>query len=326
MIEVKDPVYGAFGIKEPVLIELMNSKPVQRLKGITQLGVPEKYNKFSDFSRYEHSIGVMLLLRKLGASIEEQIAGLLHDVSHTAFSHIADRIWGDPKKEDFQDNNHWKIIKDSEIPQILQKYGFDAKRISELEAFTLLDKDIPELCADRIDYSLREGHYWAHPEAIGEILDNLTVKNNQIVLKTRKSAELFAKLFLKLQREHWGSDDGIIRHKIFSEVLKNAMEKNIISKADFLKDDNAILEVIENSNNEFIAKGLKFLSENKLIIHGGKTGDVSYKKFRYIDPLYLEGDELKRLSETSQEFNESLREAREQNQRGVKIQISTLLE
>jgi HD superfamily phosphohydrolase len=34
----------------------------------------------------------MLLVRRLGASLEEQIAALLHDVSHTAFSHVIDSV------------------------------------------------------------------------------------------------------------------------------------------------------------------------------------------------------------------------------------------
>ena len=39
---------------------------------------------------FEHSLGVYLLLRRLGADRREQVAGLLHDISHTAFSHAVD--------------------------------------------------------------------------------------------------------------------------------------------------------------------------------------------------------------------------------------------
>ena len=37
-LEINDRVYGKIVIDEPVLIELINSKPVQRLKGINQAG------------------------------------------------------------------------------------------------------------------------------------------------------------------------------------------------------------------------------------------------------------------------------------------------
>ena len=37
---------------------------------------------------YKEYICADTILRKNGASLEEQIAGLLHDVSHTVFSHF----------------------------------------------------------------------------------------------------------------------------------------------------------------------------------------------------------------------------------------------
>jgi len=158
-MEISDSLYGNFKISENVLEELVNGKSIQRLKGISQFGIPEGYFHRKNFSRYEHSIGVFLLLRKLNASLEEQIAGLLHDVSHTAFSHVIDWVLGDPTKEDYQDLNHLKIISNSEIPKILKKHSFDYERISQLESFPLLERESPSLCADRVDYSLREIHH-----------------------------------------------------------------------------------------------------------------------------------------------------------------------
>ena len=116
-MEIRDVIYGTFEIEEQVLVDLINSKPVQRLKTIEQQGLPEEYDIFPGYKRYEHSVGVMLLLKKLKASIEEQITGLLHDVSHTAFSHVVDWVMGDRVKEDFQDKVHQDIISNSEIPK-----------------------------------------------------------------------------------------------------------------------------------------------------------------------------------------------------------------
>ena len=170
---IKDNIYGEFEIEEPILIELINSKPVQRLKGIIQQVIPTRFQRFPWFTRYEHSIGVMLLLRKLGATIEEQVSGLLHDVSHTAFSHMIDMLLYNDLDENFQDKNHENIIKNSEIPKILENYNFDVNKISNPANFSLLEQPAPDLCADRVDYCLRDTYYWANPEKVNFCISNL---------------------------------------------------------------------------------------------------------------------------------------------------------
>ncbi len=119
---ISDSVYGKIKIESPVLLELIKSEPIQRLKGISQFGIPEEFYYLKNFSRYEHSIGVMILLKKLGADEKEQIAGLLHDVSHTAFSHVIDWVVGDGLTEDYQDKQHKKFIQSSSLTKILKKF------------------------------------------------------------------------------------------------------------------------------------------------------------------------------------------------------------
>ena len=85
-MKIEDRVYGEEEIREKVLVDLINCKSIQRLKGLAQFGLPDEYYHRNGFSRYEHSLGVLIFLRKFGTDLNEQIAGLLHDVSHTAFS------------------------------------------------------------------------------------------------------------------------------------------------------------------------------------------------------------------------------------------------
>ncbi len=82
-------LYGKFELSGDIE-ELINTNVFQRLKKIHQGGAIFLINPNINHTRFEHSIGVMLLIKNLGGSIEEQIAGLLHDISHTAFSHLID--------------------------------------------------------------------------------------------------------------------------------------------------------------------------------------------------------------------------------------------
>lgn len=78
-MRVTDHLYGTV-VVEDVLEELINSSLVQRLKGIYQGGASVLVNDTWNVRRYDHSIGVMLLIRRLGGRLEEQIAGLLRAV------------------------------------------------------------------------------------------------------------------------------------------------------------------------------------------------------------------------------------------------------
>ena len=94
-----DRVYGPCLIEDPFFLDLINSPCFQRLKRIRQAGPSALVYEFKTVTRYEHSLGVHILLSRLGADRREQVAGLLHDISHTAFSHAVDFVY-DSEEQD----------------------------------------------------------------------------------------------------------------------------------------------------------------------------------------------------------------------------------
>jgi uncharacterized protein len=300
-----DSAYGKEIIKEHALIELIDSKPVQRLKEITQYGIPDEYYHKVNYSRFEHSIGVFILLRRLGAGVEEQISGLLHDISHTAFSHVVDWAIGDPTKEDYQDNNHLNIIKNSEIPEILKKYGYDYEKISEVENYSLLESPAPGLCADRIDYTLRELN--KEGASVTNYLNNLINFNGQVAFKDKEIAKKFAYDYLKLQNEHWAGPQAKIRYYILGNILKFALDKGIIGYEDLYKTDKEVINQMILGNDDFIKENLELL-RGELVINQAKEneGIIIKKKFRYIDPEILIEGEIKKVSEVFSDYKKQL--------------------
>jgi HD superfamily phosphohydrolase len=310
---ISDKIYGKVKITAPVLVELIQSPAMQRLKKIAQHGLPNEYYHFKGGNRFEHCIGVMLLLRKLGASEEEQVAGLLHDVSHTAFSHVIDWVVGSGKTEDYQDEHHGEIINSPVISKILKKYGINVQRIADYHHyFPLLEKDIPDLCADRIDYSLRE---FFLPVA-KRSFKNLTVFDNQIVFTNHKSALEFSTNYLKRQMEHWGGYEAVVRYAILAKILKKALKSKIILINDFLKDDSYVINKMKKSNDKIFLETLLIL-RNKSLVNLNKGKVVAHKKFRHVDPLFLRGDVLVRLSSVDKKFKKELELARKENDKGI---------
>lgn len=311
---LEDKIYGRVEIDDPLLIELIGSRPLQRLKGIAQFGIPDKYYHLVNYYRFEHCVGVMILLKKMGGSLEEQIAGLLHDVSHTAFSHLLDWVVGDGATENYQDNQHKKFLDKSEIPDILRKAGLDPDRISDYHHFGLLEREIPDLCADRIDYALKEFPF----DIAKKCYRHLIVKENMIVFDNEETALLFARSFLDKQKTHWGGFEAVSRYTLFAEVLKIALRENIIEKGDFWQDDEFVINKLITSKNKVILDRLDIL-ENKSLEFLPKSDVVKHKKFRYVNPLFVKYGKPHRLSEVNSKFKQELDKARKENEQGILI-------
>lgn len=318
---IKDNIYGKTEIKEPVLRELLVSRPLLRLKDISQYGVPDKYYHLKGYSRYEHSIGVMFLLKKLGASIEEQVAGLLHDVSQTAFSHVADWVFDEGKngKEDFHHNLQERFVRQTPIGKILEKHDFSIERILNENNFSLLERKSPDLCADRVDYGLREFKYWCNSGVVENCVNDLINFNGEIVFRDQKSAFDFATNFLELQTKHWGGYEAVTRYYLFSYLLKLAMQKKIISQKYFLESETPIIRKIEDSKDEKIQQILTILKQKKLPKNGYLSGEKIIKKFRYVDPKVVIDGETARFAEINKNFCEILKHHKEINERGLFI-------
>lgn len=317
-----DRVYGKFEINEPVLKAFLKTSALLRLKNISQFGVPDRYFHRKGYSRYEHSLGVMLLLRKLGASLEEQLAGLLHDVSILAFSHVADWVFAEGMKgeEGYHDQLHGSFVKKTEIPKLLDKYGFSLERILEQNNFTLLERGIPDLCADRIDYSARQLKYYLSNQEISFCLGGLTNFNGEIIFLDKNAAFKFAHTFLILQTEFWGGEESSQRYYLFFQILKRALKTKILKREDFFKDEKYIMDEINKTNDVELVKYLKLLSgKNISNLWISKPKRKVFKKFRYIDPKVLKNGKLVRLSRLMPMYGKIIQEHRRINKVGVKI-------
>ena len=316
---VKDKIYGKVKIKEPILLELLKCPAILRLKKISQYGVPDKYYHFKNYSRYEHSVGVMLLLRKIGATLEEQVAGLLHDVSVLAFSHISDWVFavGRDGVEDYHDTIHEAFIRKTEVPKILDRFDFVLERILEKHNFSLLERSVPDLCADRVDYALREFKDWLNPKIVSSCIKGLVNYNSEMVFSDEKPALDFAVNFLELQTKHWGGYQAMMRYHLFSEALKIALDKKILSEKDFYKDEQFVLNKFEKSQDKIIKSILKILKNKELKGINSNSGKKIVKKFRYVDPKVISNGGLVRLSKLFPKFQTSIEKHREINKKGL---------
>ncbi|MGG0846882.1 HD domain-containing protein [Peribacillus simplex] len=296
---VSDSIYGKH-IVEGVLEELIVSKPLQRLKGIHQGGASYLVNEKWDATRFDHSIGVMLLIKSLGGSLEEQIAGLLHDVSHTAFSHVIDFVL-DCKDEDYHEKIYEHVIMESEIPLILKRYGYECEDIFQSK-WEFLEQPAPELCADRVDYTLRDMYQYGHItlESVHDFLNHVIIINGRMYLDNIESAEWFVETYYSEVIDFFMDPLNIYGYDILAKTLKLALANNLISLDDLLGTDEEVMSLLSSTEDHEVQNLLKRIHGNVKLKEDQLDYDIHLKnKVRLIDPSVIQGANLVRASNLS---------------------------
>ena len=179
-----DELYGKVEVTESVLLDLMASDAMQRTKRVSQHGITALLGITPPFSRFDHSVGAMLLVRRLGGAVEEQIAALLHDISHTAFSHVIDFVFDDHSGQSYHEERKEEVVANSDVPAILRRHDKDWHAFMDEDEFSILEQPSPALCADRLDYFLRDLEFLklANREEIRAAIESLKVVEGQIAV------------------------------------------------------------------------------------------------------------------------------------------------
>ena len=171
----RDPVHDIISWKdEPTLGRivgaLIDTREVQRLRHVRQLGLASLVFHGAEHSRFAHSLGVAHLARRMcdrvatdlepGDRVAIVAAALLHDVGHAPFSHVMERVF------DFHHEDYSAAIvldPDSEVNEVLADVDPSLpQRVADLLAgrWDHWGRAIvsSQLDADRGDYLLRDAH------------------------------------------------------------------------------------------------------------------------------------------------------------------------
>ncbi|MEH7383838.1 HD domain-containing protein [Bacillus sp. JJ1521] len=170
----KDPVHSYVHVQDQVIWELVATSEFQRLRRIRQLGTTYFTFHGAEHSRFNHSLGVYEIVRRIIDDVfrerpllneEERLlclcAALLHDLGHGPFSHSFEKVF----HYDHEEFTQAIIVGDTEVNRVLKQVGDDfPKKVAEVIAKTYKNKLVVSLIssqidADRMDYLLRDAYY-----------------------------------------------------------------------------------------------------------------------------------------------------------------------
>lgn len=324
-------IYGPISIKEDVIHDILESKAIIRLHQIDQHGPPAYILPFVSFSRFDHSLGVYTLLTLYNRPLPERAAGLLHDASHTVFSHLGDTLFAETDDHiNYQDEIHLSFLKKFGLDTVANKHKLDFNALDpEREEYTALEQKKPDLCADRIDYIIRTGLLFGFykKEDIKHLLSTLKFEKNKWFFTDIKEAERFAYLPLYFNLYFWGSAKNRLTYLLMAEIIKYGFHKKYFTKEDFhVLTDEEILIKLFDQDDPFVEVAFHKLNNIELYYEVLETPDKNSLhipvKFFGVDPLVQTQKGLKRLSEISPEFQKMFDYVREITREGLYIKIS----
>ncbi len=189
MRRVRDSIHDYIDLDE-LESSLVDTEPYQRLRWIKQLGSANLVYPGANHTRLEHSIGVSHLVKQMASQSDVpkdeiplvSIAGLLHDLGHSPYSHLADELpFGKDHVEVTQD-----IINSSQISDIFHDQGLDVNEICNLikgnhKYGSLISGDID---GDRLDYLMRDSHYTGVKTGVdtGRLVTKMSIADNELVI------------------------------------------------------------------------------------------------------------------------------------------------
>ena len=291
-----DRVYGSVAIEEPAILALIECPTFQRLKGVRQAGPSALAFPFKNVTRFEHSLGVFNLLRRLDADRREQVAGLLHDISHTAFSHAVDFIVSS-REQDHHEQLKPLMLNRPDLAGALGRLGYEPAEFYNDSIYPLLEQPLPWLCADRLDYFLRDGMACGavSPESAGRILHHLAVADARIVMTDVEAAREAVRLFEVMNRDWWASDTEAFIYNEFADALREAIKRGILHPDDLMTEDDLVLAKLDAADVPLIARKLASIRRFQPESVNGYAPRI-VPKARWLDPTVLTGQTVEQLS------------------------------
>lgn len=249
----KDPVHGYVHVRDQVIWDLIATKEFQRLRRIRQLGTTFLVFHGAEHSRFNHSLGVYEIVRRIVDDIfqgrpewdnSERLialcAALLHDVGHGPFSHAFENVFGTNHEE----YTRLVLLGDTEIHEVLSRVSRDfPERIAQVIDKNYTNQQVVSLIssqidADRMDYLQRDAYF------TGVSYGHFDMERILRVMRPRKDI-----IVIKASGMHAVEDYIMSRYQMYLQIYFHPVSRsaetilnNILKRAKCLSEDGYLFK------------------------------------------------------------------------------------
>lgn len=307
------------------LLKYIAAPEFQRLHGVSMdcggsfSGV---YNNRAYHSVFVHSIGVALLLWRFTHDKRQTLAGLLHDIANPAFKHTIDYMNGDAESQESIEERTSEIIRNSRvIMRQLKRDEIMAGEISDCKLFPLADNEIPNLAADRLEYSLSNGYFIYDAWTIDQVKrfsEDITVLHNENDIEEFGFQHLeVAKEFTKGVLNYFAiyhSDNDRANTQFLADILKSMMLHDYLTIDDlYTMSEREVVDWILSCGDKTLSEAFRNFQRATSVYSSNSAKKDRYctnvkAKVRYIVPL-VQGDSEtgdRRITELSKSISQAV--------------------
>lgn len=312
----------------PFLQRCAKTPPMQRLRqvgmncGCEYTSFP-RFAEIGSYSRYEHSLGVALIIWHFTQDRQQAVSGLLHDIATPVFAHVVDFLRGDYLKQESTESGTAEMISASpELIKALSEYALQPGDVSDYHRYPIADNDSPRLSADRLEYTLGNSinyGFCTQTEA-ADMYRNLTVYPNEdgdpeLCFRTESVAERFGTCALQCSRVYV-SDEDRYAMQILSELLREALDRGIINSKNLYSTEPEVIAALQKdvrySTSWHHFRALRIMHTSAAPDDKGEWRQIRAKK-RLIDPLIVNAGRLSTLSSAfAENMNRFLRQSQDE--------------
>ena len=282
------------------LREFAATPPMQRLKDVG-MNCGCEYTQFPRFasigsySRYDHSLGVALIVWHFTGDMAQSLAGLFHDVTTPVFAHVVDFLNGDHLRQESTEAGVEGCLSASpEVMALLGTYGIELGQVTDYHRYPIADNDSPALSADRLEYTLGNllNYGFADLETIRKFYEDLTVGQDEqgrpeLVFRTPEAAAAFTSAALKNAHVYVADEDRFAMESL-AHLLRLALERGVLTLDDLHATEPPVIRKLER-DSACQALWCRFCSFSKIEKRWEKPGEDGWlcinAKKRWIDPL-----------------------------------------
>lgn len=171
-----DPVHGFISVPKGLILDLVETPEVQRLRRIRQLGLGHMVFPNAEHNRFGHALGAMALISDALQHLSEKgtlvskkeaeaamVTALLHDVGHGPFSHTLEHVF-------FEDFHHEQMSR-ALMADLNDRFGGRLQRALDIfddcyERPFFHQLIASQLDMDRLDYLRRDSFFTGVAEGV----------------------------------------------------------------------------------------------------------------------------------------------------------------